>query len=109
MSDVTPINTSKSIPSKVEDPDRMALNEIFMEMVAMKNGMSAMETKIQALTMEIELWKTKIEPMQLRGVEMQKQFDIKVKEVKERLGIPEGWDIDTKTGNTFPKQPTPQR
>ena len=98
----------KSIPTKIDDPDRMALNEKFMEMAAMKNGAQAMEQKIQSLKLEIELWSRQMETINQNGAALQVAFDKMATEVKERYGIPAHWEIDTKAGTVAPPKPAAQ-
>jgi len=107
MSDVIDITSAKpdpkpagSIPSSIPEEDRGPLNELFLEMMLLRNGMAALQS--QAETLQIRQ-----QAIQQQGVELQKQYDAKLAEVKVRLGIPIHWVIDTRTGATAPPNAQP--
>lgn len=106
MSDnVTPIKpTDGKFPNQIPEDDRLRLNEIFMEMLAVRNGLQAQE-------MQIRLIQSEMRPMQQRGADLQQKMDAAWAEVRTRLGIPDGWDVQTQTGKVIPPaQPgAPQR
>jgi len=112
-STVTPIKPpAKQIPAKIPDEDRGPLNEVWMEMLAMQNSLVALEAQIGQYKALIDHAGTRIAITKQQGMEMQRQFDATVVALKERLGIPAHWIIDTKSGAVAPPQQpqtTPQR
>jgi hypothetical protein len=104
---VTQIKAAASVdgqfPTQIPEADRLRLNEIYMETLALRNGLQAQE-------MQINLIKAQMAPMQQRGMEMQQKLTAMWNEIRLRLGIPDGWDVQTQTGKVVPPQQpnTPQ-
>jgi uncharacterized protein YneF (UPF0154 family) len=115
VDDVTPIKpevkaAAKSIPSQISNEERGPLNECYMEMMALRNGMAALEAQVRQYTAQIEIARAQAQAMQIQGVELEKQFNALWLECRTKNGIPDKWELNTKTGAVNPPAPVqPQR
>jgi len=115
VDDVTPIKpevkaAAKSIPSQISNEERGPLNELYMELMAMRNGLAALDAQARQYTAMIETVKGQMQAMQIQGVELEKQFNAMWLECRTKNGIPDKWELNTKTGAVNPPAPAqPQR
>lgn len=97
------------VAEQIEESDRVKLHELWLEMVALNNAVSAMQAEVGKLQAEISSHHQVIKQYTEKGVKMDVENQQAVEAVKKKYNIPEDYKIDSKTGKIYPPDaPLPQ-
>ena len=74
------------------------MNELFQELRAGSNAYAALKAEEGRLDAERRVAEAKAETAALMGQQLEAAVQQKVQQLRQKYSIPEGWQIDPKTG-----------
>lgn len=83
---------------KISELDRAQLSEAWNETAAIRNALVALQADFNRLEAEKRTIEAESKIQELLGQHAQKRFNGKMQEIRQNYNIPEGYQIDAKTG-----------
>jgi len=98
--DVVPAVEGQEPPApKITEEERAQLNEVYQELRAGSNAFAALKAEEGRLDAERRVAEAKAETAAILGKQLEAVVQQKVDMIRQKYNIPEGWNIDPKTGS----------
>ena len=97
--DIIPAQPGERQPEqRIDELDRALLSEAWHEAVATRNAMVALQADHRRLQAETKTIEAESQIQELLGQQLQQRLQQRLQEVREKYNIPDGYQVDAKTG-----------